>query len=110
MGMDEEMVSKIQDHEESDLPERLKLALRFTEGWVLYHAQTIDDTLITKMKEHFTEPQIVEMAVAVGMLEAVHKFNVAFDIEPPASGLYQVGLPSVPEEMRQRMAALGFHP
>jgi len=110
MGMDEEMVGKIHHYEDSDLSESVKLALRFTEGWVLHHAQTIDEALINKLKEHFTEPQIVELAITVGILEAVHKFNVAFDVEPPTSGLYQTGLPTTPEAMKRHLDALGFQP
>ncbi|MBI4299976.1 MAG: hypothetical protein HY677_02490 [Chloroflexi bacterium] len=104
------MISKIHDYENSDLPERMKLALRFVEGWVMHNARTIDAELIEKLKQHYTEPQIVELAIAVGSFDTYHKFNNAFDIDPPVEGIYQTGLPQVPVEMKQHLDALGATP
>lgn len=109
MGMDEEMVEKIHHYEESDLDPPLRLALGFTEAWVR-NPHSIDDSFISEMKQHFTEQQIVELAVTIGILEAAHKFNVVFDVEPPTPGLYQTGAPTTPEPMKRHLASLGFYP
>ena len=105
--MDEAMVSKIHDYENSDLPERVKVALRFAEGWVLHNARTIDDDLINELKQHFTEPQIAELAFAMGLFELFHKFNAAFQVPPPFEGIYQYDI-KIPEQMRPYLHALGM--
>ena len=94
------MVAKVADFEASDLPERVKLALRFTEGWTLYNARTIDDELIAAMREHFTDAQLVELATIVGIYDSAHKFNVAFDIERDSNDLYDITASRVPRKFR----------
>ncbi len=107
MGMDEEMVNKVHHYQDSDLPERVKVALRFAEGWVLHNARTIDDALVNELKQHFTEPQIVELGLAMGLFELFHKFNAAFQVDPPAEGIYQFDI-KIPEQMRPHLKALGI--
>lgn len=108
--MDEEMVAKSLDFRNSDLPEKLKLALEFAYRWLADRAQTIDDDLVEAMKAHWTEPQIVEMAIGLGSWESYHKFNNAFDIDPPVDGVYETGAPTVPAEMKRHLEGLGVEP
>jgi len=99
--MDEEMIERALDFRNSDLPERTKVALELTEDFILNHANNVDDAFMDRLKEHFTEEQIVELAIAIGIWDSVHKFNNVFDVPPPVSeGLFIVGLPDVPEDMR----------
>lgn len=105
-GMDEDIVSKVHYFRESDLPLKTKLVLEFAERWILDRAYTIDDALIDQMKEHYTEPQIVEIAIAMGSFEAYHKFNNAFDVDAPIE-VFETGRPSVPDDMRQHLEGLG---
>lgn len=103
------MVAKIHDYEASDLPEGTKLALCFTERWVMEHGWTIDDDLIRKLKEHFAEDQIVELAILVGMFDSAHRFNNAFDLDPPVSdAIYSTGRPTMPGVMKRHMESLGI--
>lgn len=106
--MDETMVAKIHDFRESDLPEKTKWALDFAERWLLERATTIDDAFIAGMKEHWTEPQIVEIAIGLGSWETYHKFNNAFAIDPPVDGIYETGKPTVPREMKHHLEGLGL--
>ena len=105
--MDEELVKKIHTYETSDLPEHIKLALEFTEGWVLHNAQTIDEDLIRRMKEHFTEAQIVELAYLLIWANGMHRLYAAFDVEGP-DGLYKINSGKVPEATKAKMKDLGF--
>ena len=105
--MDEEMVCKVHNYEESDLPERTKVALSFAEAWVLHQERAVDDELLNEMKRHFSEPQIVELAVALGMFEFWHKFNSIFDVPPPVEGIYSFRI-QIPETMGQRLKELGI--
>ena len=102
--MTEEMVVQMLDHRNSDLDDRIKVALDLTEDYVLNHGKGVDDTFMDRLKEHFSEEQIVEMVIFLGLMEGVHKFNTIFDVDPPdelTDGKYIVGLPDVPEDMRQ---------
>ena len=103
------MVLKMLDHRNSDLDERTKIALDLAEDFVLNHADNIDDAFMDRMKEHFSEDQIVELTVALGTWDWVHKFNKVFDVDPPVTdGLFIVGLPDVPPEMRQHLTEVGL--
>ncbi len=99
--MDEEMIEKALDFRNSDLPDRTKVALELAEDFILNHANNVDDALMDRLKEHFTEDQVVELTIGIGIWDSVHKFNNVFDVPPPvAEGLFTVGLPDVPEDMR----------
>jgi AhpD family alkylhydroperoxidase len=105
-GLDEDMIAKAQNHRDSDLPEPVKLALEFAERWILDRAYSIDDPLIDDMKKHYSEPQIVEIAIAMGNFEAFHKFNNAFDLDSPIE-TFETGRVTVPEEMRIHLEGVG---
>lgn len=94
--MDEETVSKIHNFEASDLPEKIKLALRFTERWVLDHGEGIDGKLLLTMQEYYSDEEIVELAFIVGRYDMAHRFNHAFGIERSQDELYSFGGPQLP--------------
>ena len=107
--MDEDMVAKMLDHRSSDLDERTKVALDLTEDFVMNHAHGIDDDFMKRLREHFSEEQVVELTIAVGIWDSIHKFNNVFDVDPPVSdGLFTVEPPDVPHDMRQHV--LGAQP
>ncbi len=109
--MDEEMIEKMLDYRNSDLPERTKAALSLAEDFIRNHANNVDDAFMDRLKEHFTEDQIVELTIGIGIWDAVHKFNNVFDIPPPVEeGVFIVGLPDVPEDMRQHVTDAGNEP
>jgi AhpD family alkylhydroperoxidase len=108
-GLTEDTIAKIQTFRESDIPVPQKLALEFAERWILDRAYSIDDELIDEMKQHYTEPQIVEIAIAMGNFEAFHKFNNAFDLDSPIE-LFETGRVTVPPEMRVHLEGLGLQP
>ncbi len=102
--MTEEMVLQMLDHRNSDLDDRIKVALDLTEDYVLNHGQGVDDAFMDRLKQCFSEEQIVELVIFLGLMEGVHKFNTIFDVDPPdqlTDGKHIVGLPDVPEDMRQ---------
>jgi alkylhydroperoxidase family enzyme len=59
-GADEEMFDKIDDFETSDLPERLKAALRITRA-VLDYPKGITDELWAASLEHFSEEELADI-------------------------------------------------
>ena len=99
--MTEDMIEQIQDHRNSDLDERMKLALDLTEDFVMNHAHRVDDKFMTRLRECFSEAEVVELTIAIGIWDSVHKFNNVFDVQPPVEeGLFTVAPPDVPEAMR----------
>ena len=99
--MTEEMIAGMLDHKHSDLDERIKVALDLAEDFILNHARGVSDEFMDRLKEHFSESQIVELTIAIGIWDSVHKFNNVFDIDPPVEGdLFETGVPDVPEDMR----------
>ena len=98
------MVVKMLDHRNSDLPEYIKVALDLTEDFVTNHAHGVDDDFMKRLREHFSEEQIVELTIAIGIWDSSHKFNNVFDVDPPvAEGRFVVDPPDVPPDMRQHV-------
>ena len=94
------MILGMLDHQNSDLDDRTKIALDLTEDFVLNHARGVDDAFMDRLKEHFTEEQVVELTIGIGIWDSVHKFNAVFDVDPPVEGeLFETGLPDVPEDL-----------
>ncbi|MEL0064406.1 MAG: hypothetical protein VXA40_06295 [Gammaproteobacteria bacterium] len=106
--MDEAMIEKMKDHQNSDLPPRTKAALDLAEDFILNHARGVDDSFVARMKEHFSEPELVELTAAIGTWDSVHKFNNVFDVHPPVEdGQFTTDPPDVPAAMRQHVIEPG---
>ena len=106
--MNEEAIVKMLDHRNSDLDERIKLALDLTEDFVNNHAHGVDEACIQRLKTHFSDEELVELTVAIGIWDSVHKFNNVFDVHPPVSeGTFTVDPPDVPEGMHQHILEPG---
>ena len=106
--MTEEMIVQMLDHRNSDMDDRLLSAMDLTEDFINNHAQGVGDVLMDRLKKHFSEEQIVELTIAVGIWDPVHKFNNVFDIDPPVTGdLFETELPDVPQDMLQHVSNPG---
>ena len=102
--MDEGRVSKIHDHQASDLDEKTKAALDLTEDFILNHARGVDDAWMARLKEHFSDQEVVELTVAIGIWDSVHKFNNVFNVHPPVTdGQFTTDPPDVPAAMLQHV-------
>ena len=106
--MNEEMIEKMKDHQNSDLDDRTKIALDLTEDFIMNHAHGVDDDYMDKLKVHFSNAEVVELTIAIGIWDSVHKFNNVFDVHPPVEdGELTVDHPDVPEAMRQHIVDPG---
>ncbi len=106
--MTEEMIQQALDFRNSDLPERTKVALELAEDFILNHANNVDDAFMDRLKEHFTEDQIVELTIGIGIWDSVHKFNNVFDVPPPVEdGLFVLErLADAPPDMQHLITHL----
>lgn len=99
------MVRKMLDHRGSDLDESTKVALDLTEDFVQNHAHGVDDAFMERLRKHFSEEQVVELTIAIGIWDSVHKFNNVFDVAPPVSeGLFTTEKPDVPGDMNEHVS------
>ena len=57
-----------------------RVALEYAEA-VTYTDRLVDDVLFRRLKQHFTEPQIVELTAAIAMENFRSKFNPSLGIE-----------------------------
>ena len=102
------MITKMKDHRNSDLDARTKAALDLTEDFILNHARAVDDEVIKGMREHFSEEELVELTIAIGIWDSVHRFNNVFDIHPPVEdGEFTTDPPDVPAAMQQHILQPG---
>lgn len=81
MGLSEEKVQKIRDYKNSDLSEREKSVLRLTEI-IASEPHTLDDEFFAELKKHFNDEQLLDLGVAVGMLNGLHRFLETFGVLP----------------------------
>jgi alkylhydroperoxidase family enzyme len=80
-GDGEAKVTALADWRESKLfsePERL--ALEYAERMTIT-GQKVDDALFARLKQHYTEPQIVELTAAIALENFRSKFNPALGVE-----------------------------
>ena len=57
-----------------------RLALEYAER-ITYTDRKVDDALVDKLKQHFTDAQIVEMTAAIAMENFRSKFNPPLGVE-----------------------------
>lgn len=57
-----------------------RTALEYAER-MTYTGQKVDDALFGRLKEHFSEPQIVELTAAIALENFRSKFNPALGVE-----------------------------
>jgi alkylhydroperoxidase family enzyme len=60
--------------------EREKIALEYAERMTI-SGQSIDDVLFARLKQHYSEAQIVELTAAIALENFRSKFNPALGIE-----------------------------
>lgn len=66
--------------ESSAFSDRERVALEYAER-VTYTGQKVDDALFGRLKEKFSEPQIVELTAAIALENFRSKFNPALGVE-----------------------------
>ncbi len=74
-GVDEDLVCSLErPYEADDLTDAEKVAIRFGELFATNHL-AIDDALFEQLHEHFTEPEIVELALTVSLFVGVGRLG-----------------------------------
>ena len=80
--MSEEQVAQIADgYEHSPLTARDVLTLRFTDAF-LTDPRRVTPALQAALRTQFDEPEIVELALGVGLFHALSKLLITLGLEP----------------------------
>ena len=82
-GMTEEMVASLAHFEDTDLPYREKLAVRFAERMATDH-QNVDDAFFTELRREFTDAEIFELGMITGQFIGYGRLLAMLDLENPA--------------------------
>jgi AhpD family alkylhydroperoxidase len=80
-GVTEELyahVSDWRDHAEYSEPERL--AIEYAERFSLDH-RNIDDAFFARLKEHFTDPEILDLTICIGNWVAFGRLTMLLDLD-----------------------------
>lgn len=85
---DDDVAAVATDFEESEIDERGKVALRFTDAFVA-HPWIVSDELRADLRASFTEEQIVSLALDI-MKWSTQKVFVALRYEPATPALFSV--------------------
>ena len=81
-GMTEEMVASLTHFEDTDLPYREKLAVRFAERMAIDH-QNVDDEFFAELRREFTDAEIFELGMITGMFIGYGRLLAMLDLENP---------------------------
>ncbi len=97
-GLTEDLVCSLEKPMEADdLTDAEKIAIRYGELFATNHL-AIDDAFHDRLREHFTEPEIVELGVNVAWFVGLGRLSATWDMieELPARFQDQSGAPIVP--------------
>lgn len=79
-GLTEDLVCSLERPlEADDLTERERLAVRYGELFATNHL-ALDDEFYDRMKEHFTEPELVELGLNVALFVGVGRLSATWDM------------------------------
>jgi AhpD family alkylhydroperoxidase len=79
-GVTEELVCSLERPAESpDLTPAEKAALEFADRFATDHL-TVDDELFERLREHFTEPELVDLCFQLALFVGVGRMNAVLDL------------------------------
>jgi alkylhydroperoxidase family enzyme len=86
-GLTEEKIAAVGDYRTSLLfSPRERLAIEFAEKMALNH-QSIDDTFFSSLRAEFSDPEIVELGMAIGQYIGFGRLLMVLDVEHPICSL-----------------------
>jgi alkylhydroperoxidase family enzyme len=80
-GFSEEDVNKLHDYENSNFPERTKMALRLTDKLAGDH-RSIDPEFYRRLREHFDDAEILDLGMGLTFALGWQRFIEAFGVRP----------------------------
>lgn len=97
-GLTEDQVDHIADgYEASPLPPREVAALRLTDA-IISDPRPADAELQSTLRQHFSDAQIVELGLGVGLFMALSKVMITLGLEPENMPTTVLPTPGVPNK------------
>lgn len=81
LGVSEENIKDVVSDEKTTLKEDEKIAIEYAIA-VTENAVEVPDEIYAKMKEYYTEQQLVEITSAIGLFNYINRFNDALGVAP----------------------------
>jgi len=80
-GATDAKIAAIDDESSDLLSARERVAIRFAEKLAVDH-RTVDDGLWTELRRHFSEAEIIELAVHTTLYIGLGRFNEVIGLDP----------------------------
>lgn len=88
----EEELFKRQPQSSGALNDREALAVQLAE-WIAVDPHTVDDEFFSRLREHFSEEEVVEMVFACGIFNWGNKFNITMHMDADEESEYEKDMP-----------------
>jgi alkylhydroperoxidase family enzyme len=80
-GVDEELYAHVSEwHDHPSYSEQERLAIQYAEMFCLDH-RNIDDAFFARLKEHFTDPEILDLTICIGNWVAFGRLTMLLDLD-----------------------------
>jgi alkylhydroperoxidase family enzyme len=87
LGVSDEKILALEDYSTSELyDEAERVALKYAESMTIT-GREVDDDLFARLRQHYTEDQIVELTAIIAWENSSSKFNRALRV--PSQGLWK---------------------
>ena len=80
-GLDEGTIDLVADGYQKVLPEPASAALQLTDA-IIGSPQSLSDAAKVALRQHFTDAEIVELALGVGLFMGMSKVLICLGLEP----------------------------
>lgn len=79
-GVDEELYAHVDDPDQGDYSEQERLAIEYAERFATDHTN-IDDAFFARLKEHFTDAEILDLTICIGNWLAFGRLTAVLDLD-----------------------------
>jgi alkylhydroperoxidase family enzyme len=78
-GVDEELYAHVADPDAGEYSAQERLAIEFAERYALDH-RSLDDAFFARLREHFTDAEILDLSICVGNWLAFGRLTMVLDL------------------------------
>lgn len=79
-GATEELYAHVHEPDDADYTARERLAIEFAERFALDH-RSLDDVFFARLHEHFSDPEILDLAICVGNWVGFGRLTMVLDLD-----------------------------
>lgn len=79
-GVTEELYAHVDDPDQGDYSAPERLAIEYAERFALDH-RSLDDTFFARLREHFSDPEILDLTICVGNWLAFGRLTMVLDLD-----------------------------